>query len=650
MFVVRTEGGGVYRVNAALVSQAHLTTAVPRRQFLRAFGPLFPESAPPLSCPSFSSPINKIVPTAERKLLAACACALATTAEERSLCVVGQTTVFVPLGMHDKLTALVSILSRSNIRSTAFASACFSAWGNVARRTRHITLIQARWRGRAMRQRRAESRTAPGSQIWTAAARLQAFWRGARARTAYFRDLLLAKPNDSVFHARLIKAHQVMDCAIQLRDPFAFERLCDQIERLHLRLVWMHRSPQPKKTKTKANQRPHSLLELVCCSKLRKAMLQEDYTACEREHQILKEYHDRAFFGHGKTELKEIEALIASTEQEMRAAIASRDFDLCTTLNAQLEKFHRFRSLLRDDETQNFSMNASTSSTAIDASTAAAATTVVNESSAPAGHLNHTHINTELEMLREELSTTRRLATALHNDRSHLEVSRTHETMPAPRPAYFHINKSAFNANRSSRMGVMNNSRMNQTCRRLSPRALQRHNQFFFDDGQSEAPSMMSSVSAWNHGGPNTKDPIFNFKITDSRGNNRRFRSSATQIQVLRKRIAGRLSLDLDMIGTRLELHLSFQDDEGEMVALTSDVDLQDAVEMAKERGLGCLRVHFMIEDKHAPVSAPSAGTSSGGSDGRSCSRSRNNARALHRKASAAVSISQVRHKEREEE
>ena len=112
MFVVRTEGGGVYRVNAALISQTQ-TNAVPRRKFLRTFGPLFPGSSPPLSCPSFSSPINKIVPTAERKLLAACSDALSVTVEERALCVVGQINVFIPLGMHAKLKGLVTILSRS---------------------------------------------------------------------------------------------------------------------------------------------------------------------------------------------------------------------------------------------------------------------------------------------------------------------------------------------------------------------------------------------------------------------------------------------------------------------------------------------------------------------------------------------------------
>ena len=108
--------------------------------------------------------------------------------------------------------------------------------------------------------------------------------------------------------------------------------------------------------------------------------------------------------------------------------------------------------------------------------------------------------NEELEMLREELSSTRRYARNLHNDRSHLEVSRSE------------IPSISLNKSKIRKLNHRNEMR-------LSPQTLHRHNQYVFDDGHSEAPSMLSSMSTWNAGG----DPVFNFKITDSCGNNRRF-------------------------------------------------------------------------------------------------------------------------------
>ena len=192
-----------------------------------------------------------------------------------------------------------------------------------------------------------------------------------------------------------------MECAIQLRDPFAFERLCSQIESLHNRLEWMYHCACLKSNGKNDNQYTKSDIEnLNCCSKLRESMVSEDYKVCELEHNHLKNHHYQKFFRNGKNEMDDVEISISKTEAEMRKAIKGRNFDLCSELNTKLGKLHKFRSLLHDDETKHFSINTSTTSTAQEVS--------MSENAAP---------NEELEMLREELSSTRRYARNLHNDR-----------------------------------------------------------------------------------------------------------------------------------------------------------------------------------------------------------------------------------------
>ncbi len=643
ILVVRTDGGGVYRVNAEICTRGKtLTRRLPRHVFFSRFRQLLD---------TITSPREE-EEGHEETAFRACADALCgrrhrcrrrrrgthhCDSDERALCVLGQSTVFLPVAVFAQLQALASLRSRGDVRRHALALRLLRRWRCRADTSLSVTLIQALWRGRTARQRYAFAFAGPGTASWTSAVRLQALWRGHKAREGFYTRLLQVYPDGtSVLHERLRKCHQILACAIQVRDVDACVRHCARVDSLHLRIARMHGMAWLDQVCSGADCEAVADHAHVCGT-LRNLVAQNDFDtlghAIEREHEKIRAFHESCFDGstatagrtlapgndntnsavpvsdggndpphsNGQPRLtfSDIELLIRECKLEIREATEAHDFDLFGELNAKLETLYRLRSARLD---QNLSFS--------------------DVVSVPADALPRD----EEAALRDELRATRQRVMAMRSLRS--EVGDGGGSTASLYHRHHHHNQS-----------------------RLSPEALRMHNHNsnlrspVYEDARSDAPSLMSSVSQWNRHG-NVAGPMFVFKILDARGGVKRFQASATSLANLEQRVARKAGL-VATFSTPASatatlpiprLNLSYLDEDGERVHLRSDEDLQDAVETASEK---YLRVEYEPAKQRAgdsdsdlsssgssSVSSSDSGSStesSSGSDSESSSDDENN-------------------------
>uniref|UniRef100_A0A0A9C533 CBS domain-containing protein n=1 Tax=Arundo donax TaxID=35708 RepID=A0A0A9C533_ARUDO len=109
-------------------------------------------------------------------------------------------------------------------------------------------------------------------------------------------------------------------------------------------------------------------------------------------------------------------------------------------------------------------------------------------------------------------------------------------------------------------------------------------------DARSDESRMVASDSAeGKHIHPPHVNSSFCFKIEDKRGRMHRFSCVSESLDELVSAVAYRLGFDNE----KSNINLLYDDDEGDRVLLTTDSDLNAAIEHAKSAGWKVLRLHM---------------------------------------------------------
>ena len=584
LMVVRTDHNGVFRVKKEDVQRGRKLAATQSpTKFINTFQSLFSTT-----CNYPATPIGIVTTpklhrhphrlkvatsTAAKKLLQRCVSVMSRNEEESSLCVVGQSTVFLSRVMDKKLTRLESLHLRSLARLITRAKIILAAWKDyTAIRAPAALLIQTHCRrylaSKFYCQHLLQSCTAASAtenkvtnsnsndndndnndkktrtQLIRAVVIIQSLYRGRSERKTYAKLLLRSFPGKTTYHDNLEKSHQIMRCAIQLRDPFECDRVLTRMECLHQRLQLLHSYAWGKEVISTFDA---SMEQLSAAIKI------EDYDTLESIFDsVLQEYEDVLIESReaaGCSSLQSIEKLITRAEMDLQNAIAHKKFDMCTKINSNIQRLHRARSNARDEETMSFSKCASE----------AAATSM-----------------TETDKLRQDLNSTREMVNRMQLDRSHLDQSTTR----------YHQGQNSFRSTTSRRCQQQQNH--------LSPGTLHRHNRAMKDEEEevrsqrSQATDVFSCVSKME-----MCDSLFTYKMKDRNGQVRKFRSSFKNMNMLLTKVAHRIGGD--QIDTK-RLTISFVDEDGDNIVLVSDEDLKDSVELERANGSHCLFIK--VEEK----------------------------------------------------
>ena len=228
---------------------------------------------------------------------------------------------------------------------------------------------------------------------------------------------------------------------------------------------------------------------------------------------------------------EDIEKQIAQVEADIGKSVKDGNYGACEVLNRKLESLHIARDLARKSNQMDKDVDAS------------------------------------FEMVEQDILQTRERAAELNGSTN---------TLKTPVGGQMNQSNNATDGNIQNEMG------------RLSPSNLRAHNQEFNlarfgnipntneynhqnnDDAQSSI-SNFTSVSTYD----NNK---FVFKITDNEGNTHRFRNFINRFDALVRKCASRIGL---AEGT---FKLRYKDEEGDMVVLMDDDDVQEAVEATRNR------------------------------------------------------------------
>ena len=586
---------GVFRVSKESVKQgAELTATQSPSKFLRSFRQL----VSPDSKSHYDN--NRDVVESAKHLLHKVVAIMSRSEEESSMCVAGQTTVFLSRIMDKKLTRLDSLHARAVARVVTRKKKVFECWREwLSIRSQHAVLLQALWRGAAVRSRQRTANMAMAANSTVVAlsvsgvVALQSWYRSRVGRKKYAKLLLKTLPGQTICHQHLEKCYSVMLCAIQLRDLHECQRHLRHIDSLQKRLETLHTFAWGKNIVTSFGSSVTRMMPIFESMESKEGTIVDQFDDIElmfrgmmrRYEDILAESREAA----GCSSLQSIEKLIKRAEIDLTNAIASRRFDVCTKINVQLERLHRARSIARDEETMNFSRGGGGSGSG-------------GGSGGGGGGETTKHELTEVDMLRQELDETRQMITSMQLDRSHLSAaaaatkgataSRYQPPLPSlPLPPHGHHHH-------------------------LSPSTLHRHDRAMDDSEeeiQSPATSIFSSVSKLVPGGASSSSSsnVFTFKMLDVRKRVRKFQSSASSIATLQAQVAKRIGI-VDFT----KLTLSFVDEDGDQIVVVSNEDLQDAIAQERAAGSRCLRIQY--EETQRTVSIRRKRGEGGSDDGSS--------------------------------
>ena len=573
--VIRTHGG-VYRVpTEAVENGTHGAIPLSPTQFLR-YHSLFNS---PSSTETTTVPTTK----AAKALLTQCLSTISSHHDKGiELCVAGQNTIFLSTAMQTKLQRLDHVHQKNLRRQTTHFRRLFRTWqAYVAASKQSVVTIQTLCRKRALRKNISDDQSASPlgemSRSLCAVIALQAHFRGRSVRKTYAQLVLQTLPGQTCHHQRLEKVHRFMSCAIQLRDAYDCERYLEEMIVLHLRLTTLHdmafgpyvvSSFDQDISSGEKGENRRTTLGAKNIVVLMKGYLHEapaDYGMIEALFQkMLVRYNDiltEAREAAGCSNLASIEQLIQEAEKDMSKAIALRQFEVCSQITSTLERLHRARNHARDETTalKTGSGGRQQGGDGGGAGKGAGAGGGEREGEREGeteGEGEGPHPS-ELDLLRQELNTTRQMVTSMQMD----QMNQSHFKHPQHHQHHNDI------------------SRHLPLSGHLSPTTLHRHTQAMKEDDvqSSNGTSVFSLMSKIT-----TNDSVFTYKMTDNNGQVRRFKSSASKIGMLFIKVRQRLGV----VETTC-LKIFFVDEDGDRVVLLSDEDLQDAVELARMKNGG---------------------------------------------------------------
>ena len=238
---------------------------------------------------------------------------------------------------------------------------------------------------------------------------------------------------------------------------------------------------------------------------------------------------------------EDIEKQIAQAEKEIGKAMRDGNYGACEVLNRKLESLHAARDLARKSNQIEKQVDAS------------------------------------FEGIEQDIMMTRKRTAELNTSHGSID------------------NVPDRSRNVSSNALIDDNS----MAGRLSPANLRAHNRQFsaqnnsllrysnIKSGNYNNDDAASSVS--NFTSVSTYERTFVFKITDNEGNTHRFRSASNRFDALSRKCASRIGVEEG------SFMLRYKDEEGDMVVLTNDDDVQEAVEAYRTRNLRFIRLSFTL-------------------------------------------------------
>ncbi len=232
---------------------------------------------------------------------------------------------------------------------------------------------------------------------------------------------------------------------------------------------------------------------------------------------------------------EDIEKQIAQVEADIGKSVKEGNYGACEVLNRKLESLHVARDLARKSNQMDKDVDASFEMVEQD----------ILETRARAAELN---------------SSITTLKTPLGGGNNHEIGANASATLQPPRDA----------------------------TNRLSPSNLRAHNQEFgsakyanissrneyHPQNNDDAQSIVSNFTSVSTYDSNT----FVFKITDNDGNTHRFRNVINRLDALVRKCASRIGL------AEGSFKLRYKDEEGDMIVLIDDDDVQEAVEATRNR------------------------------------------------------------------
>ena len=563
--VVRTETGQVFRVKPEDVNNKPYATTSPTT-FVKTFQKLI------LNTPNAKikqNNTNRQVAATAKTLLNTTLTLMSRDSEENSLCVSGQTTVFLSRVMDKKLTRLGTLYKRTNAKLITQAKKQFIAWREyVYLKIQSSITIQALGRRYLARKKyvlnlpreteidNINNNTTNLGELTNSlksVIALQSYLRGYLIRKKYAQLLLYTLPGNTTFHKNIEHYHTIMKCVIELRDSFECERVASKLNKYYNNLEKLHVLAWDKNVISTFNMSLHNLL---------RAVNEENYEtmADVLTNDLLMKYEDVIIESReaaGCNKLKSLEKLIKLAQQELKTATLNREFHLCHSINCNLQRLMSQRDVTRDEETLNFSKCSN------------------NEIADGTSLLNMT----ETDRLRQDLNNTREMVRNLKKDTSHLDGS--YVTRKNRRRSRGGSSVGGFSQKYDERRSSMTRDALHLHNRRTNME----------DDIISNATSMFSTSSKM------TSMPLhlFTYKITNRHGQIRKFRSSATKIHMLMSKI----KIKSGMIITRNDtVTLSFVDEDGDTIILLTDDDLIECIELERASGSTCVFIQYNVVEK----------------------------------------------------
>ena len=246
---------------------------------------------------------------------------------------------------------------------------------------------------------------------------------------------------------------------------------------------------------------------------------------------------------------EDIEKQIAQVEADIGKSVKEGNYGACEVLNRKLESLHAARDLARKSNQMNKDVDAS------------------------------------FEMMEQDIMETRARAAELNSSINTL--------------------KTPLSGGDNHGNGTNTLQPSQDAANRLSPSNLRAHNQEFgsakyanipsrneyYPQNNDDAQSILSNFTSVSTYDSNT----FVFKITDNDGNTHRFRNFINRFDALLRKCASRIGL------AEGSFKLRYKDEEGDMIVLLDDDDLQEAVEATRNRSSNnkFVRLAYTIVGNH---------------------------------------------------